>query len=175
MVCFRRDGRGALNINLSNLLHVLHHAVFGGVAAAGFGVLFNVSLRALPWCVASGALALAVRTVALGGDWSIEAASFVAALALGAALRLLPSPAGVSRNALHVVGCIPMIPGGFTAKAILGLFAITRQHPTATNEPFSTIMENTLRVTFTILALGTGLAIPTLLLRVRRVKRAQTD
>ena len=64
----------------------------------------------------------------------MEAASFVAALAVGVALQLLPWPVGVSRNALHVVGCIPMIPGAFAAKAILGLFAITVQHPTATDE-----------------------------------------
>jgi len=156
-----------LNIDLSILLH---HTVCGGLAAAGFGVLFNVGFRRLPWCVASGALALAVRTVALGQDWSIEAASFAAALLLGAALRLFPAPGGVSRNALHVVGCIPMIPGGFAAKAILGLFAITRPHSVSTNEPLSTVIENTVRVMFTLCALGTGLAIPTLLLRVRRMK-----
>src|SRR5437773_1021299 len=96
--------------------HLVQNAIYGGLAAAGFGVLFNISFRGLPWCAASGALALALRTVALGGSWSMEAASFVAALVLGVAVQLLPSPVGVSRNALHVVACIPMIPGAFAAK-----------------------------------------------------------
>jgi uncharacterized membrane protein YjjB (DUF3815 family) len=110
-------------------LHLLHNSICGGLSAAGFGVLFNIKFRWLPWCAASGALALAFRTIALSGGWSLEAASFVAALALGLAVQLLPSRFGVSRNALHVLGCIPMIPGAFAARAILGLVAITAQHP----------------------------------------------
>ncbi len=153
-----------------DLLRLLHHTVCGGLAAAGFGVLFNIRFRALPWCAASGAVALAVRTVALGWGLSLVAASFVAALTVGAAVQLLQSRFGVSRNALAVVGCIPMIPGAFAAKAILGLFAVTAQHPDAANEMLVTAVENTLRVTFTIGALGTGLAIPTLLMRVRWMK-----
>ena len=149
--------------------HLLQDTVCGGLAAAGFGVLFNIGFRALPWCAASGALALAVRTFALGRGWSMVGASFVAALAVGAAAQLLESRIGVSRNALDVLGCIPMIPGGSATKAILGLFAAAAQHPTA-NETLVTAMENTLRVAFTIGALGTGLAIPTLLLRLRGMK-----
>jgi uncharacterized membrane protein YjjB (DUF3815 family) len=149
--------------------------VCGGLAAAGFGVLFNVGCRGLPWCAASGALALALRTVALGEGWSLEAASFAAAMAVGVAVQLLPSPIGISRNALHVVGCIPMIPGAFAAKAILGLFAITAQPPPAISETLIAAMDNTLRVTLTMGALGTGVAIPILLLRVRQLKWARAD
>ena len=153
-----------------DLLQLLHHTVCGGLAAAGFGVLFNIGFGALPWCAASGALALAVRTVALGWDLSLVGASFVAALTVGAGVQMLQSRIGISRNALAVVGCIPMIPGAVASKAILGLFAVTAQHPTAANEMLVTAVENALRVTFTIGALGTGLAIPTLLLRVRWIK-----
>jgi uncharacterized membrane protein YjjB (DUF3815 family) len=156
-----------------DLLHLLHDAICGALAAVGFGVLFNVGFRGLPWCAASGALALALRTIALGEGLKLEAASFIAALTVGFTVQLLPTWIGVSRNALHVAGCIPMIPGGFAAKAILGLFAITAQGPTATNGTLVTALENTLRVTFTIGALGTGLAIPVLLLRPRLIKRAQ--
>jgi uncharacterized membrane protein YjjB (DUF3815 family) len=151
-------------------MYLLHQTICGALAAAGFGVLFNIGSRGLPWCAASGALALALRTIALGGGWSMEAASFIAALSLGIAVQLLPSRARVSRNALHVAGCIPMIPGGFATKAILGLFAITVNHP-GDNQTLVTALDNTLRVMFTIGALGTGLAIPTLLLQARRMNR----
>ena len=53
-----------------------------------------------------------------------------------------------------------MIPCGFATKAILGLFAVMAQHPNAGSDTLLTALENTLRVTFTIGALGTGLAIP---------------
>jgi uncharacterized membrane protein YjjB (DUF3815 family) len=72
-----------------DLLPLLHNTVCGGLAAAGFGVLFNISFRGLPWCAASGALALALRTIALGAGWRLEAASFVAALLLGIVVQLL--------------------------------------------------------------------------------------
>ncbi len=153
-----------------DLFRLLHHTLCGGLAAAGFGVLFNIGFRALPGCAASGALALAVRTAGLGWGWSLEAASFVAALTVGAAVQLLQSRVGVSRNALAVVGSIPMIPGAFAAKAILGLFAVTAPHVAPSNETLVMAVENALRVTFTIGALGTGLAIPSLLLRVRWTK-----
>ena len=104
----------------------------------------------------------------------MEAASFVAALVVGLAVQLLPSRLGVSRNALHILGCIPMIPGAFATKAILGLFAITAQHPAATNETLIAAMDNALRVAFTMGALGTGVAVPILLLRVPKVTYADS-
>lgn len=65
------------------MLALLDNTVCGGLAAASFGVLFNVGFRVLPGCAATGALALALRTIALGAGWRLEAASFVAALLLG--------------------------------------------------------------------------------------------
>jgi uncharacterized membrane protein YjjB (DUF3815 family) len=156
----------------SGIANELQNFVCGGLAAAGFGALFNIAFRALPWCAATGALAVAVRTIAVGLGWNLVAASFFAALAVGGAVLLLPPPPGVSRDVLHVVGCIPMLPGGFAAKAILGLFATT-QHPGA-NEEMLTALSDTLRVVFIIGALGTGLAIPTLLRQIRGTKRVRT-
>lgn len=150
--------------------HLFHQTLFGGVAAVGFGVLFNIGYRALPWCAATGALAVGVRTIGLSLGWSLEAASFAAALAVGGAVQLLQTRAGISCNALDVVGCIPMVPGGFAAKAILGLFLLTSPRPHAASETLVLAVENFLRVSFTIGAIGTGLAIPTLLLRVRGLK-----
>ena len=73
-----------------------------------------------------------------------------------------------TRDALQVVGCIPMVPGGFATKAILGLFAITVPNPGAGSETLVSAIESALRVLFTVGALATGLAIPTLLMRMRK-------
>ena len=149
------------------LLFLLHQTVCGAIAAAGFGVLFNIGFRSLPWCAASGALALAVRTYCLGLGWNLEASSFAAALTVGAAVQVLRARTNISQNALDVTGCIPMVPGSFAAKAILGMFALTSSGTTDASETLITAVQSALRVTFTIGAIGTGLAIPTLLLRVR--------
>lgn len=150
-----------------DLLRLLHQTACGAIAAAGFGVLFNIGYRSLLWCAASGALALAVRTLCLDYGWSLEAASFAAALAVGSGVQVLRARTDISQTALDVAGCIPMVPGSFAAKGILGLFALTAPNPTGATETLITAVEYTLRVTFTIGAIGTGLAIPTLLLRVR--------
>ena len=149
-----------------DVLHLLDSTVCGALAAVGFGVLFNVGFRGLLWCATSGALALALRTIALGEGWRLEAASFAAALLVGIGVQLLPCRIEVSRTALHVVGCIPMIPGGFTAKALLGLFALT-EPGLGSDAALIIAVQNTLRVVFTTAALGTGIAVPILLLRMR--------
>ena len=102
-----------------------------------------------------------------GLGWNLEAASFAAALTVGAAVQVLRARTDISQNALDVVGCIPMVPGSFAAKAILGMFALTSTSTVDASETLITAVQFALRVTFTIGAIGTGLAIPTLLLRVR--------
>jgi len=108
-----------------DMLFLLHQTVCGAIAAAGFGVLFNIGFRSLPWCAASGALTLFVRTICLDHGWNLEASSFFAALTVGSAVHILRRYTVISENALDVAGCIPMVPGSFAAKAILGLFALT--------------------------------------------------
>ncbi len=150
------------------LLHVLHQTAFGAVAAAGFGVLFNVRFRVLPVCALSGALALFIRTSATDGiGFSLVGASFAAALAVGMAAQLTRERAEISQEVIGVVGCIPMVPGAIAAKAILGLFTFTRGDIASDSRFLVSGMQYSLVVVFTIGAIGTGLAIPTLLARVR--------
>jgi uncharacterized membrane protein YjjB (DUF3815 family) len=146
---------------------LLHQAVCGAIAAAGFGLLFNVALRLLPWCAVTGALALAVRTCCVAAGWTLEGASFSAAVAVGVAAEALRRRKGPSLDVLDVAGCIPMVPGSFAAKAIMGLFALATSSGANDPQTVITAAQYGLRVLFIIGAIGTGLAIPTYLLRVR--------
>ena len=149
-----------------NPANILHQMLFGGLAAMGFGVLFNVHRRHLLWCGLAGGLALGVRTIGLQLGWSLEAASFAAALTVGGVVQVFQEHIGVSRNILDVAGWIPMVPGLFATKAILGFFTLTTPEPQNADETLIVSVEYFLRVAFTIGAIGTGLAIPSLLLRV---------
>jgi uncharacterized membrane protein YjjB (DUF3815 family) len=144
---------------------VLDQAIWGAIAAAGFGVLFNLGFRLLPWCAASGALALAVRTACLELGWNLEGASFAAALTVGAAAQCLRRRKGLSQDLLDVAGCIPMVPGSLAAKAIVGLYALTTNAVANESEILVSAAQYSLRVMFTTGAIGTGLVIPTYLLR----------
>ncbi|HKA41784.1 MAG TPA: threonine/serine exporter family protein [Burkholderiales bacterium] len=144
-----------------DLSHLLHQALFGGLAASGFGILFNFGWRDLPWCATSGALALAVRTLGQEAGWSVEAASFAAAAAVGCAGQLLHARLGLDTNDLAAAGCIPMVPGLFAAEGILGWYALTVPHPDSPAATAATALEFTLRCIFTIGAIGTALSITT--------------
>jgi uncharacterized membrane protein YjjB (DUF3815 family) len=150
-----------------DLLQILHQSVFGAVAAVGFGVLFNFGPRALLWCAVTGALALCVRTLGLDAGWSLEAASFAAAVATSCAVRLLRVRLGAAGNAMALAGCIPMVPGAFFGKAILGFFAVTAPNAVGADATIVEAMQYMLRVAFTVGAIGAGLAIPMHLLRNR--------
>ena len=149
---------------------LINQMACGAIAAAGFGVLFNAGSRVLPWCAASGALALAVRSSCLAWGLNLEGASFAAAITVGAAVQLLRRYIDISQDVLDAVGCIPMVPGSFAAKAIIGLFVVSTSAVVNESETLITAAQYTLRVVFTIGAIGTGLAIPTLLLRMRAAR-----
>ncbi|KAB7643731.1 threonine/serine exporter family protein [Polymorphobacter fuscus] len=150
---------------MSDLGQLLQNMAFGGIAAWGFGVLFNFGWRDLGWCAAAGALALATRTLAMDAGVSLEAASFAAAVVLGFGVRVLRGLLGPARNALAVAGCIPMVPGSFAAKAILGMFALSSgASGDVSMVTVATTLEYLLRVAFTLGAIGTGLTITTQLL-----------
>lgn len=147
---------------------LLHQMLCGALAAAGFGVLFNVSFRQLPWCAASGAVALGVRTIFLQLGMTLEGATFAAALAAGVAaqgLRVLRPD--TAHHALDVVGCIPLVPGSFAAKAIIGLYGLTSENTPSNPETFMVTVQYLLRVIFALGAISTGLAMPALLRRMR--------
>ena len=149
------------------LIDVAHQAAFGGLAAWGFGVLFNFDGRSLVWCTALGALALGVRTLALAGGWSLEAASFAAALAAGAVVALSSRQRGEGADMIALAGCIPMVPGAFFGKAILGLFAVTAPTPVHAEETAIFAIVAMTRVVLTLGAIGAGLAIPSQMSRRR--------
>lgn len=143
--------------------HVLHQALFGGIAAAGFGVLFNCPPRLIWLCFASGALALAARTGGQDiGGWGLPAASFVAAFLLAVLNRALEPPDSPRGSVLAVVGCIPMIPGSLAAKGLMNLFELLRATPGEGLLSATAAVENLMLVAFTLVGIGTALAIPPL-------------
>ena len=143
------------------LLNIAHQTLFGGISAAGFGVLFNLGYRDLGWSFAVGSLALLVRTLGLNAGWSLEAASFIAAIALSAGVSTFLKPLLKTDGAtIALAGCIPMIPGSFLIHAILGMFSLTAPEISQEIDTVVMSLKYLLRVVFTIGAIGTGLALP---------------
>jgi uncharacterized membrane protein YjjB (DUF3815 family) len=151
-----------------DLIHLLHQAFFGGIAAAGFGILFNFSLREAPLCFLSGAFTLGIRTLCLDSGWNLESASLVAALSVATiCATVLYRFLGCASSMVALAGCIPMVPGAFFAQAILGFFSITSSGYPDGDPSLLSSLQYLLRVTFTVAAIGTGLTIPSHIFRKR--------
>ena len=149
------------------MLDVAHQGAFGAIAAWGFGVLFNFDWRSLIWCSALGALALAVRTLALAGGWSLEAASFTAALAAGTIVALTSPAARRGRRRdrarrLHPDGAGRLLRQG-DPRPVRG----DRAGAGASEETAIFAIVAMTRVILTLGAIGAGLAIPTQMTRHR--------
>ncbi|HEY5792409.1 MAG TPA: threonine/serine exporter family protein [Chthoniobacterales bacterium] len=153
-----------------SLLHLANQVIFGGIAAAGFGILFNCPPRIIGWCFASGAVALAVRTVALDGGFSLPAASFFAALVVAGTDRAWRRAQSVRGSVIAVVGCIPMIPGSLAAKGLTHLFLLFEASPSEGILPLTIALESLVIVATTFAAIGTALAIPALIFPFRQVE-----
>jgi uncharacterized membrane protein YjjB (DUF3815 family) len=153
---------------VASLPHLGHQALFGAIAAAGFGVLFNFGGRALAWCAVAGAVALGVRTLGQTSGFSLEAATFTAAAVTSCMAILSRRWLGVACHAIALAGCIPMVPGAFFGQALLGFIAVSAD--TAGPSVPTTVMalKAFLRVLSTVGAIGAGLAIPAYLLRSRQ-------
>ncbi len=146
-----------------DLHFLLHQAFFGGVAAAGFAVLFNCRPRMLPLCFGAGALALTTRTIGQELGCSLAVASFFAALLVAIVDKIwedFPSPRG---SVLAVVGAIPMVPGSLAAKVFLSVFAFLRTGNSLGVDATIATWDNLLMLLFTLCAIGTGLALPSLI------------
>jgi hypothetical protein len=63
-------------------IHIIHQAIFGGIASAGFGILFNCSPRIILHYMGSGAMALAIRTACQSANLNLPESAFFAALSV---------------------------------------------------------------------------------------------
>ncbi|MBV8815761.1 MAG: threonine/serine exporter family protein [Verrucomicrobia bacterium] len=144
-------------------LYLIHQALFGGIAAAGFGVLFNCPPAMLVECFASGAVALAVRTSTQSAGLSLPEAAFFAALTVAVIERVLQHYQSKRGSILAVVGCIPMVPGSLAADGLTNLFLMLNAREGEDVVAAAHGMKNLLMVAITLAAIGTALAIPRLI------------
>ncbi len=149
-------------------IHIIHQSVFGGIAAAGFAILFNCAPRIIWQCIGSGAVALAIRTACQAAGLNMPESAFFAALAVATVERMLQPFQQTRGSIVALVGCIPMIPGSMAAKGLTNLFTLLHARPGEEIAAATNGMRNLLEVTLTLAAIGTALAIPQLIYPEKR-------
>lgn len=144
-------------------------ALWSGVAALGFAVLFNVPRRFLPYCAITGAAGHALRALLMLSGLSLTSATLFGAIMVGFLgelfARRLRSPAGL----FSVAGAIPMVPGVFAFRAMIGIINLGVLPTGAQASEGMTVLIATVinfAVTGLVLAaLAVGIALPSLLMR----------
>jgi len=135
---------------------------WAAVATLGFAVLFNVPKYALPYCALIGALGYALRTALMsGGGMGIVLATLCAALLVGVLATILAQRFAVSGTLFAVGPAIPLVPGSYAYKAVMGLVMVANSPELEHDgELLLAAFDNGIKAMLTILFLSFGIALP---------------
>jgi uncharacterized membrane protein YjjB (DUF3815 family) len=154
------------------MIHQLEMAIWLAAAALGFAILFNVPKRTLFVIALLGALGGSTKLILMNFDVNIVIATFCGALVIG----LLTIPAAHNKHAPPLVfsipAVIPMIPGVFAYKAMLGFIKLTGNIDQAAYDiALNQTVSNGIKAGLILLALTAGVSFPMLISRKNSVKK----
>ena len=142
------------------------------VAALGFAILFNVPKRTLIMIGVSAALGGSIKLLLIGFGANIIIASFLGAIFIG----FLSIPVAHKLHAppliFSIPAVIPMIPGAFAYKAMIGIIKLATQinqedYEMALNQATT----NGIKACFILVALTAGVSFPMLITRQESAKK----
>ena len=144
---------------------LLEDAFWSAVAATGFAILFNVPSHALPGCAFAAACGHALRSWMIQLGLPIEPASLMAATLVGFLgvyfARKIHSPTAI----FTVPAVIPMVPGTFAFRAMLGILEITNMGVFGSTPVMVEAGLNAVKTGLILAALAGGIIAPRLLFR----------
>ena len=159
-------------MNNDIVIFVLRDAFWSAIAAVGFAILFNVPRHTLPACAFTGAVGHGLRAalIAVTG-MPIEAATLLAATAVGFLGEIFARHYRVPRLVFVVPGVIPMVPGVFAYRTMLGIFEVTGLADLSAIEGAEVLLQTAvyaIRTGLILAGLSFGIIAPNLLFRRQR-------
>lgn len=156
------------------ILEIITKSIWAGFAAIGFAILFNVPRRTIFAIWGLGAIGGLIKFSAMHFETGIVFASFLGATVIGIIsikmAHLRKSPPLV----FSIPSVIPMVPGFFAYKMMLGLIALTTiENTDAYLQTLIETVNNGAKMMFVLISLGTGVAIPMLLTRKESIKKSK--
>lgn len=154
------------------IYHSIEMAFWLSVAALGFAILFNVPKRTLIMVGVSAALGGSIKLLLIGFGANIIIASFLGAIFIG----FLSIPVAHKLHAppliFSIPAVIPMIPGAFAYKAMIGIIKLATQinqedYEMALNQATT----NGIKACFILVALTAGVSFPMLITRQESAKK----
>src|SRR5689334_16421202 len=144
-------------ITLDLIGHLLHDLIWSGIAALGFAVLFNVPKQTLWGCLACGAAGHVPRTILMQFGVSIELGTLIGATVVGIMgtvfARRCQTPAAI----FTVSGVIPLGPGVFAFRTMIGLLTLTSAADSAAGlSALLAVSQNGIKTCLMLMAIGAG-------------------
>jgi uncharacterized membrane protein YjjB (DUF3815 family) len=155
------------------LLEIITKSFWAGIAAIGFAILFNVPRRVIFSIWTLGALGGLIKFSAMNFDIGIVFASFLGATAIGIVSIQMAHMRNSPPLVFSIPSVIPMVPGVFAYKLMLGMIALTKIENT--DDYLKTLIEtvnNGSKMMFVLISLGIGVAIPMLITRKESIKKS---
>ena len=148
-------------------------AFWCGFAGLGFGVLFNAPARTLFAIWTGGFLAGFVKFAALESihGSGVIFCSFIAAVMVGIASIPVAHSRHVPPMIFAIPSVIPLVPGVFAYRTMLGLMKLTGNIGTEYSQILSETVHNGVITLFVIMALSLGVTVPMYLLTRDSVKK----
>ena len=145
---------------MEDWINILLKAFFCGCAALGFGILFNVPKRNLLAIWAGGFIVgLTKFAVLIYAPSSIILASFLASLALGVYSIIVAQVLNESQMIIAIPSVIPLVPGVFAYKTMLGLIKLSGKIGADYTQTLSETVHNGSKTLFVIMAFSIGVVI----------------
>lgn len=155
---------------------LLEKGIWLGFAAIGFAALFNVPRRTLALIYLIAAIGGMLKFYCIPLEVGLILSTLCGSSFIGFASILAAHYRKSPPMTFALPALIPMIPGLFAYKAMVGIIRLTAEKdPAAYGKLFFETVNNGLSALFIILALAAGVAIPMLITRKETVKRIKTD
>lgn len=157
------------------ILEILEVSVWSGIAALGFGVLFNIPRSSIATVFILGFAAGFIKFLLLSFNVNIVLATFMAVFLV--AICCIP----IAHKIHHppVVFCIPpvipMIPGYFAYETVLSVmnFIFIEKDAVKRIELMDSIFSNGFTMFFILISITAGISLPMLILRKNTVKKIE--
>ena len=145
-------------------LPLWHDVIAAGVAVACYSIFFSTPLRMLPWPVAVGAAAHALRWVALSAlGMSAAIGAFIACLIVGLVLTPVSRRTRMPFAAIGFASVVSMMPGVFMFRMASGIVQLTHGPQRTWELMGATLADGYVAILIT-LAMSFGLIVPKLVI-----------